>query len=117
VRAEAPASPPLESGRLAIDFDHHLKSGILRVWVDEELVLDDRLDAQVEKKVVLFKVRKGSYKEVLEVPPGTHRVRVQVQWDDNERSESIEGAFTAGRTRRLDVSVGRLRKNLSLEWR
>jgi serine/threonine-protein kinase len=110
-------SPVVEPGRLAIEFDHHLKTGALRVWVDDELVLDDTLDAQVEKKVVLFRMRKGSYKEVLEVPAGAHRVRVQVRWDDNERTESIEGAFTSGSTRTLDVSVGRLRKNLSLEWK
>jgi hypothetical protein len=116
-RSERPPPPAVEPGRLAIDFDHHLKTGTLRVWVDDELVLDDRIDAGVEKKVVLFKVRKGSYKEVLDVPAGTHRVRVQLRWDDHQRTESIEGAFRPGTTSRLDVTLGRLRKNLSLEWK
>ena len=55
-------------------------------------------------------------KDVLEVPPGRHTLRVQVHWEDNDRTERIQGNFRAGETRRLQVRLGRLRKNLSLEW-
>jgi len=50
------------------------------------------------------------------VKPGAHTFRVQVTWDDNNKTETIGGTFKAGSRRRLEVHVGGLRKNLSLEW-
>jgi hypothetical protein len=41
---------------------------------------------------------------------------VQVAWEGNERTERIAGTFKPGVTRRLFVRLGRLRKNLSVEW-
>jgi hypothetical protein len=106
-----------EPGRLAIEFEHSVKSGLLRIWLDEELIVEQRLAGQASKKGLVFTVRKGSYKDVLEVPPGRHAFRVQVAWDDNEKTERIVGTFKPGATRRLLVRLGgRLRKGLSLEW-
>jgi serine/threonine protein kinase len=128
---EVPASPAPEAspepqtgsgeagtpdGQLAVDFEHTLKTGQLRIWLDGELIVEQRLAGQASKKGLVFTVRKGSYRDMLEVPPGHHSLRVQVKWDDSERSERIAGTFEAGETRRLQVRLGRLRKNLSLEW-
>jgi hypothetical protein len=55
--------------------------------------------------------------ELMDVSPGTHEVRVQVKWEDNEKTERISGIFKAGVTKRLEASLGRLRKNLSLDWK
>jgi len=106
-----------EPARLAIDFEHHLKSGRIRAWVDDELVLDEELDARVTRKLLSFTLRKGSLQEELEVAPGRRQLRVQVLWDDNDKLETISGTFRSGARRTLEVRVGRLRKNLSLEWR
>jgi eukaryotic-like serine/threonine-protein kinase len=112
------ASPgvPGEAGKLAVDFEHSLRSGLLRIWLDEELVVEQRLAGQAEKRGLLFTVRKGSYKDTLEVPPGRHTLRVRVAWEDNDKTERIVGFFKPGVTRRLQVRLGRLRKNVSLEW-
>jgi hypothetical protein len=102
---------------LAIDFEHSVRSGLLRIWLDDELIVEQRLAGQPSKKALVFTVRKGSYKDVLEVPPGRHVFRVQVAWDDNEKTERIVGTFKPGATRRLLVRLGgRLRRGLSLEW-
>jgi serine/threonine-protein kinase len=112
-----PAPLPLpDPGRLAIDFEHPLKAGLLRIWLDEELVVEQRLVGQPEKKALVFSVRRGSFRDVLEVTPGRHTLRVQVAWEDSAKSEAISGTFRSGATRRLQVRLGRLRKNLSLEW-
>ena len=103
-------------GKLAVDFEHSLRTGLLRIWLDEELVVEQRLAGQASKKGLVFTVRKGSYKDTLEVQPGRHTLRVKVAWEDNERNERIVGTFKPGITRRLQVRLGRLRKNLSLEW-
>jgi len=106
-----------EPARLAIDFEHPLKSGRIRVWVDDDLVLDEGLDGRVTRKLLSFTLRKGSIQQELEVSPGRRRVRVEVRWDDNTRVETITGTFRSGARRTLEARVGRLRKNLSLEWR
>jgi predicted Ser/Thr protein kinase len=102
--------------KLAIDFEHGLKSGTLRVWVDEDLVLNTRLESREKKKLIAFKSRKGAVTEVLEVKPGSHDVRVQVTWDDKVKTETVSGNFRSGVTRKLDVRVGGLKKNLSVGW-
>ena len=120
IPASAATEPPRpaakEPGRLAIDLEHPLESGVLRVWVDGEMVTEEKLSGRVSKNALVFKLRKGSYSDVLEVSPGRHQVRVQVQWEDNTRTEQVDGSFWSGVTRRLQVRLGRLRKNLSLEW-
>jgi hypothetical protein len=108
-----------ESGpaRLMLDFEHPLKSGTIRVWLDDELVVEQELDSRVAKKIASLKIRKGSLDQVLEVAPGRHVIRAQVAWEGNRRTGSLAGAFRPGATRRLEIRVGWLRKDLSMEWR
>jgi eukaryotic-like serine/threonine-protein kinase len=115
--SSAPVAPPQAApapGRLAIDFEHHLKSGLLRVFVDGEPVLEEELDARRTKKVLLFNVSQGVVRETLDIAPGKRTVRVQVKWGDNLRQQSVAGTFREGVTRRLTVRVGRLLGDLSV---
>jgi serine/threonine-protein kinase len=116
--AAAPAAAPVtaEPARLRIDFDHPLRRGRLRVFVDDELTLDERLTGQQKKTALVFKVHEGSLREELEVAPGLHEVRIEVSWDESKKMERIIGSFRAGATRRLDASLGRMRRDLTLEW-
>jgi len=113
-----PAIPPApRHAKLAIDFEHPLEEGTLRVWVDDELLLDEELDSQKTKKILVFKGRKGSLAQVLEVLPGEHEIRVEVAWGDNVKTKRISGNFDADTTRRLSAKVGGLlKKGLSLKW-
>ena len=118
-RSPAPAAPAslTSAGRLAIDFEHHLKSGRLRVWVDDDLVLEEELDSRVTKKILSFGVRKGAVAETLEVPAGRRRVKVQVRWNDNIKTETTAATFKANATRRLEIRVSRVLGGLSLRWK
>ena len=107
---------PQEPGRLRIDFDHPLRRGTLRVFVDDELTLEEQLRGQRAKKALVFGVHQGSFRDELEIAPGLHEVRVEVRWDDNVKTERIVGNFRAGATRRLEASLGRIRRDLKLEW-
>lgn len=114
------AAAPSKPARLGIDFEHSLKSGTLRVWVDEERVIEEQLDSRA-KKIVGIRFRKGGFSDSLELAPGRHEVRVQVAWEDNLKTETIWGNFKAGATRRLKAKLGGfagtgLKKNLDLEW-
>jgi serine/threonine-protein kinase len=117
----ATAAPPAEEtgepGRLAIDFDHHLRSGTLRVWVDDDLVLDQDFGGRVTKKIFSFRIRKGSVDEMLDVAPGRHEVKVQVQWDDNTRTEATAATFKPGVTRTLEIRILRVLNIMTLDWR
>ncbi|MBI3932308.1 MAG: serine/threonine protein kinase [Acidobacteria bacterium] len=110
-------SPPQElAARLRVEFEHPLRSGTLRLWLDDELALEEPLEGHVARKIVGIKFRKGVVEETLAVPPGRHQVRVQVAWDDKKKTESVSGTFRAGEERRLRIRMSRLRKDLSVEW-
>jgi serine/threonine protein kinase len=111
-----PRPAPPEPGRLRIDFDHPLRSGTLRVFVDDKLELEERIIGQPRKKALVFKMHEGTFRDVLDVPPGLHEVRVEVRWDDNVKTERIVGNFVPGVTRRLAANLGRIRRDLNLEW-
>jgi hypothetical protein len=108
---------PQEPGRLRIDFDHPLRRGTVRVFVDDELALEEQLTGQQKKRALVFKRHEGSFRDELEIPPGLHEVRVEIRWEDNVKTERIVGNFRPGATRRLEASLGRFRRDLNLEWK
>jgi serine/threonine-protein kinase len=116
-RTPPPPARPAGSARLALDFEHPLQNGQLTVWVDGTLALDQDLEGRPGKKLVAIKIHKGRFEKTLEVRPGRRRVRVRVAWDDNIREGGLTASFRADSTRRMEVRLGRIRKNLSLEWK
>ncbi len=108
-----------ESAQVSLDFGHSLKSGTLRVFVDDALVIEADLDSRVTKRVAGLTLRKGGLQDSFEVEPGRHEIRVRVAWDGNVKSESIWANLQAGSKRRLEArlrGVGGL-QDLSLKWR
>jgi len=117
--AQTPTATPRkrapEMSRLSVTFEHSLKSGSLRVWVDKELVIDETLSSRVTKDMVLFKQRSGKAQEQLPVDPGKRHIRVEVRSGGDTRSREILATFKSGVTRRLDA---RLKGDkLTLSWR
>ncbi|MBN2371753.1 MAG: hypothetical protein JXO72_14820 [Vicinamibacteria bacterium] len=106
-----------ETSLLAVNLEHSLKNGRIRLWVDEDVVLDEPLAAPVKKKVLLYRSRKGRLEETFEIEPGEHVVRVRFDWDDNVEIDSIQGHFVSSRTRYLSINLGGLiKKRLKLKW-
>src|SRR5262249_45479545 len=92
------APPP---GTLEIDFEHNLKGGTLKLWIDDEQVIDEPLESRVTQKILSYRIHKGTLSQSLEVGPGEHVVRVQVEGDGFSASRRIRGAFASGEKRRL----------------
>jgi hypothetical protein len=114
------ALPPSTAtpARLALDFEHGLKSGRIRVWIDGALELDQSLESETRRKAVAFKSRKGALSEMFEVAPGAHTLKLEVRWEDNVRTETTEVTFLPGESRRLAARLGGLlKKGLSMQWR
>ena len=116
---EEPDPPASGPARLSFRFEHSLKSGALRVWVDEQPVIEEDFGGRVTRDIAGLKLRKGQLSDALEVAPGRREVKVQVSWEDNVKTESAWANFKPGSTLRLRAklgSMGGLRKDLSLEW-
>jgi hypothetical protein len=110
----APILPP---GQLEITVQHPLKSGVLKVWVDDKLVLEEGLEGRVSKKILGYREHKGSLKETVNVPAGDRTIRVQVEGEGFTGSRRIKGTFTSGVTRRLYAEIsGLLRKDMKVGW-
>jgi hypothetical protein len=107
---------PAPLARLSLDFRHTLETGTLVLLLDGDTIIERRVTGAVTRKLLGIKLREGRLRQVIEVPPGRHQIRLRVRWNDDERSETITGDFTAGATRKLSARLGRIGKPLSVEW-
>jgi hypothetical protein len=108
-----------EPARVSLDFGHSLKSGSLRVLVDDTVVIEADLDSRVTRRVAGLTLRKGSVQDSFEVAPGRHEIRVRVAWNGNVKDESLWANLQPGSRRRLEArlrGIGGL-QDLSLKWR
>jgi len=127
-RVELPTLPPRGSSvpvgerategdaRVDVVFEHGLKSGVLRLWVDDEKVIEEEVSARVAKKIVAVAVREGRLEKTVLVLPGDREFRIEVAWDDEAKVKTLSTSVLADTRRTLLVKMGRLRKNLSVEW-
>jgi serine/threonine-protein kinase len=117
-RAAPSARPaPPAKAELAIHLEHPLTRGTVRVWLDAKLVLRSPLSSTVSKKILFFTFRNGRVRETLQVPPGRHRLRVEVKGKERVDSAQVSAEFRPGVGRRLYVRPGGSRGRLAFEWR
>jgi hypothetical protein len=109
------ATEPAKS-RIRLTVEHPFENGRLIVWIDGVLVHEMKLQAPVSKRVVGVKVREGRAEELLDLEPGRHEVRVEVTWEQDRRVSTKVVDVTPGATGLLEVRVGRMSKDLRLEW-
>jgi hypothetical protein len=115
----APTRNPNQAAHLVVNFEHSLKEGTLRVYVDDLKVIDEPFGGRITKKIVGVEIRSGQLNALLEVIPGPRTVKVEVLWDDNLKRQQSQTFFSPGGRMRLKAklgSMGGLRKDLSLEW-
>jgi hypothetical protein len=109
--------PVVMPGQLEITVQHPLKTGVLKMWVDDKLVLEEGLEGRVSKKILGYKEHKGTLTETVDVPAGDRTIRVQVEGDGFTGSRRIRGTFASGARRRLYAEIsGLFKKDLKLGW-
>ena len=113
---EPTPAPTPTPARVVVDFRHPLRSGTLRILMDGKPVVGQSIDGGVSRNLLVAKLHGGVFTELVQVEPGRHEFEVEVAWDDNTRRQRIPGVFRADETYRLQIRLGRLRRNLSLEW-
>jgi hypothetical protein len=94
-----------------------MRSGTLKVWVDDGLVLDRPLEGRLLQKVGSLRRDKGRVLETIEVTAERHSVRAEVAWDGKVRTARTAATFRPDSSRTLDVGVQRLLDEMTLEWR
>jgi Protein kinase domain len=108
--------PLIASAPVEINFEHPLKSGVLKVFVDDDLVLEEALESWVKEDLVVVKVRKGRLNKTFNVPAGDRVLRLEVDGEGYRGSRTIEGRFEAGEGRRLEARLGGLVKKDLSAW-
>ncbi|MEO5763426.1 MAG: serine/threonine-protein kinase [Vicinamibacteria bacterium] len=112
-----PTSVPLAPAQLTVEFEHSLKVGTLKIFVDNEAVAQQAVGAKVARRIIGIPIWRGLATRTLGIVPGKHTIKVQVLWDDNTETREAQTTFKAGGRLRLKAKLGgRFRKDLSLEW-
>jgi serine/threonine protein kinase len=103
--------------RLDVTLQHPLRTGRLRVWVDEEIVIDKPIASHVTKKVLFYKERRGRFHDVVDAPPGDHQLRVRVDSEGFQETRSLRVHLQSETTSHLALDVGGLlTKDLEVSW-
>ncbi len=102
---------------LEIAVEHSLRKGTLRLWLDDDLVVEEAIVGRVQKKILVYKARRGILEKTVPVPPGEHRIRVRIDAGDDVMEAETTATFEGGVARRLEVDAGGLlKKRINLEW-
>jgi serine/threonine-protein kinase len=107
--------PAIAPSRVAIAIEHGLEQGVLRVFVDDVRTLETALAGRQTKRLLVFNKHSGAAAEVIDVPPGDHILRFEVEGGGIMRRGLVRSRFESETTRLLRVKVeGR---TLDLDWR
>jgi hypothetical protein len=99
-----------------LNLEHSLRGGVVKVFVDDRLVLEEKLESWVKEDLVVMKLRKGRLTQVFQVSAGERTLRVEVEADGFRGSRTLDGRFEAGEQRRLEARVGGLVKKDISAW-
>ena len=104
----------LDGEALVFSFEHHVKSGTVRLWLDGAMLVDERLSGRVTQDLKVVKLRTAKLQKKLSVPAGTHQIRVEMRSGQDSRAKETTAIFRAGGTRRLEAGTNRITGGLSI---
>jgi hypothetical protein len=132
---ESPEASPSSSGfsfpffgkkdpaQLEVAFEHSIRSGNLKVWVDENPnpVIDEPLGSRTVKRLLWDKVRirKGRVTRTVDLTPGEHVLKIEVVGDGESHVTQTRRTFESGEKRHLEINregLPLMKKDLFLEW-
>ncbi len=107
--------PVVLSSNLELQVQHHLASATLRVWSDGRLIYTHALHGEATKHLVVFKKVEGTDKEALKLPAGKHKIKVEVEADGYDHSNTIEATLSHDQPQTLEVHCNKETLDLSLQ--
>ncbi len=99
-------SPAVSPATLEIEVDHKFAEAHLSIWVDDSLTYTHLLEGADKKRLVVFHHVQGHEFHAMQVPPGKHRLRVQVTSAAAayDHSASVAGEFASGQEGALRIT-------------
>ena len=104
---------------LKIQGQHGFRTAELSVWVDGDLLKQFDLSGASKRRFGVLQSVQGSFSQSMQVPAGTHAIRIDISSaaDNYDRSTEIAGDFVAKGQRVLYVNADRKNGNPLLSWR
>jgi serine/threonine-protein kinase len=103
------------SSVLNLQVEHHLANATLRIWSDGHLVYTHPLHAEAKKRLIVFKKIEASEKETLKLPAGNHRIKVEVEADGYNQSNTIQANLTHNQPQLLEIRCDKQNLGLTLK--
>ncbi len=115
---DASTPPVIAQSTIEVAVQHQFKEATLWVWVDDNLALTRPLHGGTQKHLVVFKSVQGTDAEPLQVPTGTHTLRIRAQTADQsiDISKTISGTFAAGDDKTLHITFDKHNTDMHLVW-
>ena len=103
---------------LDVAVQHQFKDATLSVWIDDKLALTRPLHGGTQKRLVVFNGVRGVDSETLQVPAGSHVIRVQAMSADQsiDLSKTTSAAFAGGDQKTLHVTFDKHNTTMHLSW-
>jgi serine/threonine protein kinase len=111
-------SSPVAETTLEIEVEHNFAKAHLSIWVDGTLSYTHLLEGAEKKHMVVFHHVEGHEFHTMQIPPGKHKLRVQVipDSDSSDHSTTITGEFASGKEQMLQIHFDKHGEmNVSLE--
>ena len=111
-------SSAIDKATLEIEVEHNFAEAHLSIWVDGTLGYTHLLEGADKKHMVVFHHVEGHEFHAMQIPPGKHRLRVQVISDPGsaDHSATITGVFASGKEQMLQIHFDKHGEmNVSLE--
>jgi serine/threonine-protein kinase len=115
----APPKPVIvPTATLELAVQHQFKEATLSVWVDNKLALTRPLHGGTQKHLVVFNGVRGIDSESIEIPAGTHTLRLRAETSDKaiDISKTVSAQFVGGDVKSLQVSFDHHNTTMRLNW-
>ena len=107
--------PVVLSSTLQLQVQHHLASATLRLWADGRLIYTHALRGEATKHLVVFKKVEGTDKDALKLPAGKHKIKVEVEAEGYDRSNTIQANLSHDQAQVLEVRCNKDTLDLKLD--
>jgi serine/threonine-protein kinase len=110
---------PAPTSTLQLAVVHQFKDATLFVWVDDQLALTRPLHGESRKRLIVFPGTRGTDLETLQLPAGTHQLRVRAQSSDLsiDLSKTISADLAPDSDKTLQVTFEKHNTLMRLVWR
>jgi serine/threonine protein kinase len=108
-RASSPVVPVVSPAVLDIEVEHRFAEAQLSIWVDDHLAYTHQLEGADKKHLVVFHKVQGHEFHAVQIPPGTHSLRVRVASgaDSYDQTGTVAGEFASEKEKMLRINFGK----------